>query len=408
MHSCGQRWLIGVASIILLGVTLPANIFGLVQEQPAEPRNPQLTRAIGTIKSVLPDSITLSPDSGDEIAVTLSKSVKILRVAPGQSDLKNATPLQAQDLQPGDRVLVRGQAPADGRSITALAVVVMKQADVSAKQAHEREDWQRRGVGGLVSAVDSASGSITITSSGLGASRAILVHASKNTIVRRYAPESVRFDDAKASALDQIKVGDQLRARGSRTPDGNGLAAEEIVFGSFRNIAGTISAVDVGGNSLTVQDAISKKEVVVNVSPDSQLKKLPVEMAQRIAARFKAAGGNGGEQSGRAPGSRSSSGGAVGEGNAGASPGVGGERGNGAPDLQRFLNRIPNSTLAELQKGDAVMIVSTVGEGPGPFKAIVLLAGVEPILAANSGRSGSMMLSPWTLGGAGGEAEAAP
>ena len=88
--------------------------------------------------------------------------------------------------------------------------------------------------------------------------------------------------------------------------------------------------------------------------------------------------------------------------------GPAGEPGNGAPDLQRFLNRIPSSTLPDLQAGDAVMIVSTLGEGSGPVKAIVLLAGVEPILAANPNRSGSMVLSPWTLGAASGDAETAP
>jgi Domain of unknown function (DUF5666) len=394
---------------VLLGLT--AGAFCLNPQQAAETPRAQVTRAIGTIKNVQADSITLTPDSGNEIAVTLSGSAKILRVAPGQTDLTNATPLQAQDLQPGDRVLVRGQGSSDGHSMTALAVVVMKQSDVSAKQQHEREDWQQRGVGGLVGALDKASGTITITQGGSGPSRQILIHTSKDTIVRRYAPESVRFDDAKPAALDQIKTGDQLRARGVRTANGNELTAEEIVFGSFRNVAGTISAVDPGNNSLTVQDAISKKDVVVRVFPDSQLKKLPAEMAQRIAARLKAGNGESGDQSGHAAGSPPGSGRAGRAGNTGPAAGMGGPPGtpgNGPPDLQRFLNRIPSSALADLQKGDAVMIVSTLGEDSGPVKAIVLLAGVEPILAANRSRGSSMTLSPWTLGTGSGESEAAP
>ena len=80
---------------------------------------------------------------------------------------------------------------------------------------------------------------------------------------------------------------------------------------------------------------------------------------------------------------------------------------NGPPDLQRFLGRTPNSTLAELQKGDAVMIVSTQSADSGTVTAITVLAGVEPILTASPNR-GAMMLSPWTLGGAGGEGEATP
>ena len=61
---------------------------------------------------------------------------------PSQPDLKNATPLQPQDLQPGDRVLVRGPPLSDAHTIAALAVIVMKQGDISAKQQRERDDWQ--------------------------------------------------------------------------------------------------------------------------------------------------------------------------------------------------------------------------------------------------------------------------
>src|SRR5580658_2659190 len=180
----------------------------------------QVVKAVGTIKTIQADSITVTAESGGEVTAKLGASTKILRVPPGEKDLKNATTLQAQDLQPGDRVLVRGPASADGHSIAALAVIVMKQADVAAKQQHDRDVWQKRGVGGLVTKVDEASGSITISSGGIGTSRSIAVHIGKDTTLRRYAPGSVNFDDAKPAPIDQIKPGDQLRALGNRTPDG--------------------------------------------------------------------------------------------------------------------------------------------------------------------------------------------
>lgn len=401
--------LIAVIFFILLGFPFAANCLLLAPPQQSEPRNTQVTRTIGTIKNIQADSITLSPDSGGEISAIISKSTKFLRVAPGQTDLKNATAVQPEDLQPGDRVLVRGQGSPDGRSITALAVIVMKQADLSAKQEREQQEWQRRGVGGLVSSADNAAGTVSITSGGFGSTHEVLIRTSKSTVVRRYAPDSVKFDDAKPAPLDQIKPGDQLRARGTRSPDGGELSADEIVFGTFRNIAGTISSVDQESNSATVQDLIGKGEVTVAISPDSQVKKLPPEMAQRIAMRLKAAGTGETGPSGNGQGSKVLVGAAASDRASQSSAGPGtGEHGNGAPDLQRFLSRLPNSALSDLHKGDAVMIVSTVGEGSGPVKAIVLLAGVEPILTANGGRSNSMLLSPWTLSGPAGEGEGTP
>ena len=366
------------------------------------------------------DSITVAVETGGEITAKLAATTKILRVPPGEKDLKNATALQAQDLQPGDRVLVRGQAASEAHTIAALAVIVMKQADISAKQQRERDDWQKRGVGGLVSKVDVTSSTITISTGGLGPNKSVNVHVAKETVLRRYAADSVKFDDAKPAPIDQIKAGDQLRARGARSADGTELTAEEAVSGSFRNIAGTITAIDVATNSITVKDLIGKSTVVVQVSSDSQMKKLPAEMAQRIAARFKrgaAASGNGesaGAQNASAQGSAAPGAGRRGTDatggrgpeNGGASPKGGSPGGNGAPDMQRMLGRLPNSTLADLQKGDSVMIVSTQGGDSGKVSAITLLAGVEPILAAAPTQSYSL-LTPWSLNSSGGEGEGA-
>lgn len=372
-----------------------------------EATNAQLTRAAGTIKSVQAGSITLNSDSGGEVTAQLSGSTRILRVPPGQKDLKSATPIQPEDLEPGDRVLVRGPLTADGHSLAALAVIVMKQSDVLAKREQDREDWQRRGVGGLVSAVDVAGGSITISIGGFARSRSLVVDTSKETILRRYPPGSVRFDEAKPAPLDQIKPGDQAWARGTRSEDGSKLTAQEIVSGTFRNIAGIITALDTAGNSLTVQDAIRKSTLVVKISPDSEMKKLPPEMAQRIAMRLKAEESR---EPSPLPNARPS-GDSMAQTSApmpGAAGALRNGQRNGAPNFERLLNRLPSSRLADLQKGDAVMIVATSRGEHEPLTAITLLAGVEPILTAAPNRSASLMLSPWSLGSSNAEAAAEP
>ncbi len=401
-----KRCFPGIAIVVAIFqlILIVTSQFAFAKEMPAgSSTSAQVAKAVGIIKSRQADSITVAAESGDEVTAKITASTKILRVPPGEKDLKNASILQAQDLQAGDRVLVRGPASADGKTIAALAIIVMKQADVAAKQEHDREDWQKRGVGGLVTKTDPATGTVTISSGGLGTSQNIVVHIDKNTILRRYAADSVKFDDAKPSSLDQIKVGDQLRARGTRSPDGNEISAEEVVTGEFRNIAGIIKSVDPAANTITVQDAISKSSIVVRVSSDSQMKKLPAEIAQRIAMRLKGMG-SGSQPAGGAAGARPNSGSQSGS---GARSG-GGARGSGPPDLQPMLTRLPNSTLVDLQKGDAVMIVSTEGTDSSPATAITLLAGVDPILTAAPNRSASSLLSPWSLGASAGEGEAAP
>jgi Domain of unknown function (DUF5666) len=417
LHLAARIFLIFAACVLLRSVACAA-----ATPQPPNPQQAPAQTAkqvLGAIQAIQGNMITLKPDTGPAVNVVVQGAVRILRVAPGQTDLKNAAAIQFADLQVGDRILVRGIPSADGQSLTASSVIAMKRTDVEAKQQQEREDWQKRGAGGLVSAVDPVSGTITISVPAPGGTRTVAVHTTKDSIIRRYAPDSVQFDDAKPSSLNEVKPGDQLRARGARSADGSEFAAEEIVSGAFRNISGTVSNLDAAANTLTVADLATKKPVVVKISAQSQVLKLPPQIAQGFAFQMK--GGARGAASG-APGG--AAGGAPPSGTAaserGAPPDAArqqrqqddqrapGEGGNARPgraaDLQQVLNRLPKASLADLQKGDAVMIVSTEGTASGGVTAITLLAGVEPILQASPGGAQAMTLSPWNIGGAGGEA----
>jgi co-chaperonin GroES (HSP10) len=367
-----------------------------------ETANP-VAKLVGTVKALSGNVITFTTDAGSSVNVLVQDSTRLVRIAPGQKDLKDAAPIQLQEVQVGDRVLARGKASDDGKSVTASSVVVMKESDVTAKQEQDREDWQKRGVGGLVSKVEAGAEVITLSAPALSDAKPVAIRISKNTIIRRYSPDSIKFDDAKPGTLDQINAGDQLRARGVRSGDGGELAAEEIVSGTFLNIAGTVASTDAGNNTISVMDLATKKPVTLRIATDSQLRKLSPTVAQRIALRLRGESPNGAAGA-SAPGANSPT---------GAGPSTptgngGGPRPGGPPDFQQMLKRMPAVTLADLQKGDAVMIVTTQGTATTQPTAITLLSGVEPILSAspNSNRA-AMLLSPWNLGGGGGGGDAA-
>jgi len=369
-------------------------------------------RPVGTIKSIAGNTIVLTTDAGADVTVLVQDATKLVRIEPGQKDLKNAVAMTLQELVAGDRILVRGQLGDDGKSVAAASIIAMKKEDIAAKQAREREEWQRHGVGGLVSGVDAGAGAITISLPTLGEKKSVTIHVAKDTILRRYAPDSVKFDDAKAAPLEQIKVGDQLRARGTRSADGSELAAVEIVTGTFRNIAGTISSIDAAANTITVQDLATKKAVTVKITSDSQIRKLPVPMAQRIALRLKGTPAEAGAPGGSGPAAATTTntgvGGAQGSRPPGPATGVPGAGGPGGPgrngggggDLQQAINRMPPATIMDFQKGDAVMIVGTEGGANGVPSVITLLGGVEAILEASPQSSAASIISPWSLGSA--------
>jgi len=236
--------------------------------------------------------------------------------------------------------------------------------------------------------------------------RKIQVETAATTKFRRYAGDSVKFEDAKPGTLSQIQAGDQLRVRGNKSDDGSTIQAEEIVSGSFKNLSGTIATINAAGGTLTLKDLTTKKMMTVSVTANSDVRKLPPEIAARFAARQRgegsgagAAGANG--AAGRPQGAGAPAGGAAAAGEFSRAAGMGGSGRSAGGDLSSMLSRLPTEPLSDLKVGDAVMIVaSETAPGSDKVTAVTMLSGVEPILAATPSGTPAMTLSPWSVGGA--------
>ena len=362
----------------------------------AQQSAPNASRVVGTIQAISGKSLTVISDKGAPSSVTVEEATKLLQIEPGKTDLNDATPFSFSELQAGDRVLVRGVLADDGKTLRATSLIAVKKAALDDKRAKERSEWQR-GVGGLVQSIDPSTLTILLSTNSISSRKEVLVRYGKGTIFRRYAADSTRFDAAQVSSISEIKPGDQLRARGNPSENGTDFNAAEIVSGTFRMIAGTIVSSDPATNTLVVEDLASKTLVTLKTTGESQMRKLPSQFAESLAARLKKQSGGGGpsapsplsnaparasadSQQGRAPGT----------------PQRG--RGNGG-DLQQMMARMPALTLSDLQKGDAVMVVTTPGSGKDPTTVITLLGGVDAILRASPQAGQEMILSPWSLGG---------
>jgi hypothetical protein len=337
------------------------------------------TRFLGTVTAINGNMLTVKPAQGDAQQVEVPSTAQLKRIAPGQTNLSAAVAMQFSELAVGDRVLVNLDPNATGSTAQAVRVVAIKQEDVAKKQQEETEAWQH-GVGGLVKSVDTASGVILVTTGSGATLKTITVKTSPTTELERYAPASVSFEDAKPAPITAIQPGDQLRARGQRNDDGTEIAADAVVSGGFRNISGTIVSIDTAGSSLVVKDLATKRPVTVRITPQVQMRRLPDRMAQMIAARLKGMAA-GGSVNARPQGAA----------NAGQGSGQGAQRGSG--DMQQVLSRAPTIQLSDLQKGEAVMLVST--QGASDVTAITLLAGVEPLLEAPASQD---LLSNWSMG----------
>lgn len=335
---------------------------------------------LGPVTAVNVGGLTLTDSkTNTPVTVTVPATAKVLVVAPGSTDLKSATPGTLADVAVGDKALVTGTAGDTGDSVTAVRVILMKAAAIAQSHQADEAAWAQ-GSGGIVKSVDPAAGTLVI-SSGM---KSIAVSTTPHTIVRHYSGDSVRFEDAVLSKLPDIKPGDQVRIRGAKSADGASITADEIVAGSFHNYSGLIASIDGSAKTITLKDLATKKTVEVSVTANSDIHRIPLQMATQLAARMKGTAA-------AAPGATPS-----------AAPGAprpggayGGQR--AGADLSSMLARLPTETLGGLKVGDAVMIVATSPAADSTkTNAVTVLAGVDPILTAAP--TGEMTLSPWSVG----------
>ena len=342
------------------------------------------TRYLGSITAIVGDTLIVKTDQGDVRQVKVPSTAQLKRIAPGQTDLSKAEAIDFGGLAVGDRVLVTLDPNATGGTPQAARVIAIKQADVAKKQEAEAAEWAQ-GVHGLVKSVDSASGVIVVNMRAGLATKVVTVNTTQSTTLKRYASGSVRFDLAQPAPIGAIQPGDQIFVRGTKSADGASIAAEGVVSGSFRSIAGTILSTDAAGSTVTVKDLQTKKPVTVHITADAQLRRLDDRLATMVAARLK---GNQSGTGGRPANNGSGNGAGGGGGQRSFSQGAGG----GGGDLESILERAQTAQLASLQKGEAVMIVAT--EDSTGVNAIKLLAGVEPLLEAPQAQD---LLASWSL-----------
>jgi hypothetical protein len=346
-------------------------------------QTPAPKSVIGEVTSADAGGLTVKTDAGSSYTVKLDDKTTYLRVPPGERDLKKAAKIALADIGTGDRVLARGPVSEQDKSVAASSVIVMTKSDLAQKHDRDRAEWQRRGVAGTVTALNPESKEITIALRGPAAKTLTIDAASAG--FRRYAPDSVRFADAKPSAFTELKIGDSVRALGDKNEDGSRVKAEDVVSGAFRTLAGTVVSVDASAGELKLTDLQTKQIVTVRTNADTLARRLPPEMAAMMARRMQGGAASGGANAGEGapPAARP----------AGARPPGGG----GNFDLQQMLERMPALTLAELKAGDALIVSSASGADRSSLSAITLVAGVEPFLAAAPRSAGVVNLGSWNM-----------
>lgn len=302
------------------------------------------TRVLGEVTTVdkVKGHLLIKTADGQSFVATTDDRTVYKRVPPGTTSLDKAESTSLEGIDIGDRVIARGKVSPG--AVQTRELIVISKLDIEQRHAREREEWTRRGILGTVKALDAAKKEITVQARTPEGERTVVVAAGEGEVrFLRYAPDSVRYRDARQSSFAELKVGDQFRALGERSADGARFTPEEVVSGTFRTTAGKITAVNAQTGELTISTVPDSQPLTVAVSADSKLRRLTPEVVKLWEQRVT-------------------------------------QPGSGTGNIQEMIDNLPPITLAALKAGDAIVVSSTMGSTPSRVTAITLAAGVESLV----------------------------
>ena len=299
--------------------------------------------------------VTLRTDAGLIISIQANDGTVCFRLPAGERTLSNATPIRFDEIAIGDRILAHGTT--SDQTFTAQRLIVRPVAEVARKREHDLDEWKRRGIGGIVREINAQTGEIILELRSPSPGSRIPVETSKANF-RRYTAGSLRFEDARASKIDEVRAGDQLRALGDKNTDANRFVAEQIVSGEFKTIGVTVTDVDTSIGRIRATTLDQKKPVTISINKDSVLRRISPPLAAAIAQKAK---GETGKSSAPQPNPKA------------ALPVI---------DVQQMIDTLPAISINDLKSGDVLAVTGAIESDEAHLVAIKVAAGVDLVLKA--------------------------
>lgn len=367
-------------------------LFGLApagaQTQQAPAAKQQVVGEITAVDATA-HTVTVRTDAGATVTLSTTEQTTYTRMPPGVTDLKQGARVTFAEVRVGDRLLAPGVPAAGG---TAARLILMARA---AGGPGGGQNAGRR-LNGRVVSVDASKRLIVVqTRGGREGQESVTVDASGAARVLRYAPDSMRPADAVAGSLADVRAGENIRATGERSADGASFKAEEVLTGSFARLVGTVASADAQSGELVVKTddggsvklSFGARSSMRRITPEFEqaLAKQRAEAEQRREQRRAERQQQGGQvaQGGQAQGeggrNRRGEGQGRGEGGGQRRGGFGGQGGGGN---QQMFDSLPAVTLAELKKGDTVVVTVTPGADASRATVVSLVTGPAETIRA--------------------------
>jgi hypothetical protein len=295
--------------------------------------------------------VTMKTTKGETLTVRVAETTTYGRVPPGATSMSEAVPTSLGEIGGGDRMLVIGEFSENRQSITARQVLVISRGELAKKFEMDRERWRQRGISGSVVSVDAEGKSLKAQVRAPEGGQTLTLVFKQAAQFRHYATDSVAYKDTTPSSFDQIKAGDLFRALGDKSDSAASYSVEEILFGTFRAIPGSVVAIDAGAGEVKVNEFVGQQTITVFTGKETYTRRLSNELATALARSVEKGAAQNQVDTNQAN-----------------------------LNFQRQIDQMPPVSFSELKAGDMVLLISPAGEKQPRVLAIALIAGVEPVL----------------------------
>jgi Cu/Ag efflux protein CusF len=315
--------------------------------------------------------ISVKTESADT-TVKFSDQTQLMELPPGEADVKKATPLKAEDISVGDHILARVQTK-DLTGLPARSVYVNRASDIAKENAAKAQEWQTQAVSGFAESVDPAAKKITMKVKGAAGApdRDVALDLSGAVSYQRFSDKDFEYDRTDGSA---IKPGDHLRVLGTKNADVTQIKVTDLAADAIKQIGATIKSIDPATGQITAIDT-AKKPVTITIRTATKVKRLDDPTAQMIARIVN-------------PSYQGTRGGGRGAG--------------GAGQIQNLIDQQPDAKVTDLKPGEPIIVSGPSSPDSSSFTAMMVLAGVDPILRAAPSTGADPLGSGWSNAGAGG------
>jgi Cu/Ag efflux protein CusF len=376
---------------LFLSVSLLALATAGAQTQQAPAAKQQVLGEITAVDASA-HTVTVRSDAGETVTLSTNERTTYTLLPAGVTDLQKGARVTFAEVRVGDRVLAPGVPAAGG---PAARLILMTRAGGGPGGGGQNAG---RRLNGRVVSVDAAKRQVVVqTRGGREGQEPVTVDVSGAARVLRYAPDSMRPADAVAGSLADVRVGENIRATGERSADGATFKAEEVLTGSFARFVGSVASADAQRNELVVKTddggsvrlSFGARSSLRRITPEFEqaLAKQRAEAEQRREQRRAERQQQGGQAQGEGAGRREGEGGRRQRGDGqgrgeGGGPRRGGFGGPGGGGNNQMFDSLPAVTLAELKKGDAVVVTVTPGADASHATVISLVTGPAETIRA--------------------------